>query len=207
MAQTSPSAPDASANDASATDASELPIFRFMRTIRPDVASVCEQDDANLNGSGIYCSIMVLNSVMERAGNRKLEEHNLTIPQWLALGAVLHCGQDGISHGQLGQRMMLSKAPVTGLVDRLARARLVERRPDEHDRRVSRVVITPAGEAMWKSAQETLTSSTKNEMLDSLSEEQQTQLLRLLSHLLSSFASQDPHVAELVEDARGEMNS
>ena len=133
---------------------------------------------------------------------RALEKHNLTIPQWLGLGAVLHCGDEGISHGQLGQRMMLSKAPVTGLVDRLARAGLVERRPDEHDRRVSRVVITPAGETMWKQAQETLTSGAKHDMLDNMSQEQQNQLLQLLSLLLSSFASQDAHVAELVEDAR-----
>ena len=184
----------------SAEDTSELPIFRFMRRIRPEIASVCDQNDGM--GPGIYCSIMALNSVMERAGNRKLEEHNLTISQWLALGAVLHCGAEGISHGQLGQRMMLSKAPITGLVDRLARAGLVERQPDEHDRRVSRVLITSEGEAMWKRAHETLTSSAKNDLLDSLNEEQQSQLLHLLSHLLSSFAAQDPHVAELVESAR-----
>ena len=202
MAHTSTSAPDAPA-----LNASELPIFRFMRTINPGVDASCDHKQAKALGPGIYCSIMVLNSVMERAGNRKLEEHNLTIPQWLALGAVLHCGEDGISHGQLGQRMMLSKAPVTGLVDRLARAGLVERRPDEHDRRVSRVVITPAGEAMWKQAHETITSSAKHDMLDSMSEEQQNQLLQLLSHLLSSFASQDPHVAELVENARGEIHN
>ena len=196
MAHTFPSLPDEKEITA------ELPIFRFMRTIRPDMASVCQPDEVGALGPGIYCSIMVLNSVMERAGNRKLEEHNLTISQWLALGAVLHCGAEGLSHGQLGQRMMLSKAPVTGLVDRLARAGLVERQPDEHDRRVSRVVITPEGEAMWKRAHETITSSAKNDMLDSLSEEQQNQLLHLLSHLLSSFAAQDPHVAELVENAR-----
>ena len=201
MAQSSSSASDVTV-DVPAIDASELPIFRFMRTIRPDASAVCEPGGAQALGPGIYCSIMVLNSVMERAGNRTLEEHNLTIPQWLALGAVLHCGNEGISHGQLGQRMMLSKAPVTGLVDRLARAGLVERQPDEHDRRVSRVLITPAGEAMWSRAQETLTSSAKSDMLDSMSQEQQNQLLQLLSLLLSSFASQDPHVAELVEGAR-----
>ncbi len=198
MAHTSSSAPDASA-----FSASELPIFRFMRTIGPCDASLSEHEEADAMGPGIYCSIMVLNSVMERAGNRKLEEHNLTIPQWLALGAVLHCGDAGLSHGQLGQRMMLSKAPVTGLVDRLARAGLVKRQPDENDRRVSRVVITPAGETMWNQAHETLNSSSKSDMLENMSDEQQSQLLHLLSHLLSSFASQDPHVAELVEASRG----
>ena len=173
-----------------------------MRTIGPCDASLSDKEEADAMGPGIYCSIMVLNSVMERAGNRILEEHNLTTPQWLALGAVLHCGGEGLSHGQLGQRMMLSKAPVTGLVDRLARAGWVKRQPDENDRRVSRVVITDEGEKMWKRAQETLMSSSKSDMLENMNQEQQSQLLHLLSHLLSSFASQDPHVAELVEAAR-----
>ncbi len=171
-----------------------------MRSIGPRDEALCEKDEVEALGPGIYCSIMVLNSVMERAGNRILEEHKLTIPQWLALGAVLNCGDAGISHGQLGQRMMLSKAPVTGLVDRLARAGLVERRPDEHDRRVSRVVITPAGEELWHRANATLKDDSREDMLDSLDQDQQRQLLRLMSHLLSSFAAQDPHVAELVEN-------
>lgn len=186
---------------------SELPIFRFMRSIGPCNDALAQKNEAKALGPGIYCSIMVLNSVMERAGNRILEEHKLTIPQWLALGAVLNQGEAGISHGQLGQRMMLSKAPVTGLVDRLARAGLVERRPDEHDRRVSRVAITPAGEALWHRAHETLNSDSKDDMLDSLDQGQQEQLLRLMSHLLSSFAAQDPHVAELVEGAGAENES
>lgn len=169
-----------------------------MRSIRPCAGALSAKAEADALGPGIYCSIMVLNSVMERAGNRILEEHKLTIPQWLGLGAVLNCGESGISHGQLGQRMMLSKAPVTGLVDRLERAGLVERHPDEHDRRVSRVTITPAGETLWHRAHETLNDGSKEDMLGSLSQDEQEQLLRLMSHLLASFAAQDPHVAELV---------
>ena len=124
----------------------ELPIFRFMRYVGPAEGQSLGKDAPEMREAGIYCSIMVLNSVMERAGNRILENHELTMPQWLALGAVLHAGEAGISHGQLSQRMMLSKAPTTGLVDRLARAGMVKRKPDKTDRRVSRVSITPAGE-------------------------------------------------------------
>lgn len=186
---------------------SELPIFRFMRCIGPSAEERGTLKDApEMREAGIYCSIMVLNSVMERAGNRTLEIHDLTMPQWLALGAVLHAGEAGISHGQLSQRMMLSKAPITGLVDRLARAGLVERKTDENDRRVSLVSITPAGQDMWKAAHETLHSSAKVDLKKCLDQEQQEQLLRLLSHLLSSFAEQDPHVAELVSGAAKESS-
>ena len=186
-----------------ASTTSELPIFRFVRCVGPADDAAGQKDALEMREAGIYCSIMVLNSVIERAGNRTLEEHGLTLPQWLALGAVLHAGEAGLSHGQMSQRMMLSKAPVTGLVDRLARAGLVERNPDPTDRRVSRVSITKAGEIMWNQAHETLQSSAKVDLKKSLDEAQQEQLLRLLSHLLSSFAQQDPHVAELVEGAAG----
>lgn len=173
-----------------------------MRCVGPSDDSLRNSKDApEMREAGIYCSIMVLNSVMERAGNRTLEVHDLTMPQWLALGAVLHAGEAGISHGQLSQRMMLSKAPITGLVDRLARAGLVERKADEYDRRVSLVSILPAGQQLWKAAHETLHSNAKVDLKKCLDQEQQEQLLRLLSHLLSSFAEQDPHVAELVSDA------
>lgn len=178
-----------------------------MRHVGPDDAALSEnKGPLEMRESGIYCSIMVLNSVMERVGNRKLESHALTIPQWLALGAVLHAGEAGLSHGQLGQRMMLSKAPVTGLVDRMVRAGLVKRKADKTDRRVSRVSITPEGRERWNRAHETLTSSAKVDLEKCLDQEQQEQLLRLLSHLLSSFAEQDPQVAELVAGAAGESS-
>ena len=200
--------PHESSSSAELPATSELPIFRFMRCVGPadDDDRTRGKSAPQIRESGIYCSIMVLNSVMERAGNRTLEEHDLTLPQWLALGAVLHAGEAGLSHGQLGQRLMLSKAPVTGLVDRLARANFVKRRADQNDRRVSRVSITPAGAEKWKQAQETLSSNAKIDLKNSLDEDQQEQLLRLLSHLLSSFAEQDPHVAELVEGARNDEN-
>ena len=149
--------------------------------------------------AGIFCSVMVLNSVIERMGNRFLEEQELTLPQWLALGTVLNAGETGVPHAQLGQRLMLSKAPVTGVVDRLERAGLVVRRPDLRDRRVSRVVGTPAGLEKWHSVHETLHDNCGSDLEHCLAEAEQLQLLHLLGRLLESFAPQDAVVAELLE--------
>jgi MarR family 2-MHQ and catechol resistance regulon transcriptional repressor len=174
-------------------------IFRFMKAMGPEPVDgdtgACGEPD--LDG-GIYCSIMVLNSVIERMGNRTLEPHELTLPQWLALGTVLHSGPEGVPHAQLGQRLMLSKAPVTGVVDRLERVGLVERRPDAKDRRISRVVGTKLGFDKWHEVKTTLHEKTDPDLDSCLTETEQNQLLHLLGRLLESFAPKDEAVAELI---------
>ncbi|MES9607591.1 MarR family transcriptional regulator [Actinomadura sp. NPDC000929] len=50
-----------------------------------------------------------------------------------------------LTHGELANQMHCDKANITGLVDRLVRRELVERRPDPDDRRVSQVVLTERG--------------------------------------------------------------
>jgi MarR family 2-MHQ and catechol resistance regulon transcriptional repressor len=141
--------------------------------------------------SAIFCHICVLNSVLERAGNRCAEQHGLTMPQWLALGCIGHTGQEGITHSLLGQRLMLSKAPITGVVDRLERDGHVLRTADKTDRRVSRIRITPKGEETWLHVRADLRSCASEYCADLSSEEQQT-LLSLLGRLLNAAANADP---------------
>ena len=140
----------------------------------------------------MMCQIMMLNSVIERRGNRLLEEHGLTLPQWLALGCISHAGEEGIAHSQIGARLMLSKAPITGTVDRLERAGLVERRGDARDRRVSLAVATPKGIETWWSVKKTLRGDNDSTVENALSPEEQDTLLRLMGRLLDAFA---PHEA------------
>lgn len=175
----------------------EPAIFRFMRRIGTPQGESCDENDPEKREGGIFCSIMILNSVIERAGNRILESHGLTLPQWLALGAVTHSGENGLSHSELSARLMLSKAPVTGLVDRMERAGWVERRPDSNDRRVSRVVACEGGARLWETAHSALHDSTEVDLNACLSEQEQDQLLHLLGRLLESFAAHDELVADL----------
>ncbi len=52
------------------------------------------------------------------------------------------------SFGELATLLGCDKTNVTGMVDRLEKRGLLAREPDEKDRRVSRVVLTPAGEEL-----------------------------------------------------------
>ena len=64
----------------------------------------------------------------------------LTMPQVEALHALVR--EDGLVVTVLSHRLGLAQSTVSGIVDRLARQDLVERRADPADGRVSRVYLT-----------------------------------------------------------------
>ncbi|HEX8835084.1 MAG TPA: MarR family transcriptional regulator [Abditibacteriaceae bacterium] len=140
--------------------------------------------------------IYILNSVLERAGNRCADEHNLTIPQWMALGCIGHGGAEGVTHSELGNRLMLSKAPITGVVDRLERDGHVKRVDDAKDRRVSRIVMTPAGEEIWFRVRKSLHSCAE-EYCRCLEPDEMETVVGALGRMLDSAAEKDPHLATL----------
>lgn len=64
------------------------------------------------------------------------------------LEALTHLQSDGaLTQREIGSRLMLTSGAVTTLVDRLARAGWVQRRPNPDDRRSVLVELTPEGAA------------------------------------------------------------
>jgi DNA-binding MarR family transcriptional regulator len=72
-------------------------------------------------------------------------EAGLTVPQLLCLRAIQEVEPTDIGQSELSERVKLAKATITGIVDRLERAGLVERHRDIKDRRRVHVRLTPAG--------------------------------------------------------------
>jgi DNA-binding MarR family transcriptional regulator len=77
-----------------------------------------------------------------RAGLR--EDFAITLPRFDLL-AQLDRAPDGLTMGELSDRLMVSNGNITGLVERLASESLIARAPAPGDRRRSRVKLTPAG--------------------------------------------------------------
>ena len=163
---------------------------RFMEQMRP--AASCEvMTKAPTLGQSIFCHILLLESVLMRSANRIAEMHDLTFPQWMALGCISHEGKIGITHSDLSRRLMLSKAPITAIVDRLEKAERVQRVADKHDRRVSRVVITPVGVKAWEAMRVDMEKHGRATM-KCLSEEEQKEMLPCLARLLKAAIQNDP---------------
>ncbi|GED12016.1 MarR family winged helix-turn-helix transcriptional regulator [Aneurinibacillus migulanus] len=77
-----------------------------------------------------------------------LQRHGVTPVQY----ALLHLlwEKDGQPGAELGERLRLDSATITGLLDRLTHSELVERRPDSRDRRMNRIYITEKGRTLEK---------------------------------------------------------
>lgn len=62
------------------------------------------------------------------------------------LGALMTLWEeDGLNAAELGRRSGLEPSTMTGLLDRMERDGLLERRPDPDDRRAQRIHLTPEG--------------------------------------------------------------
>jgi len=77
---------------------------------------------------------------------------NLGISQTLVLQALERAPGNSVSMGDLADEVGVSVPTTTGLVDRLAREGLVERRPHPSDRRIVLVGLTDEGRRVAKRA-------------------------------------------------------
>jgi DNA-binding MarR family transcriptional regulator len=84
--------------------------------------------------------------------DRRLGQHDASLWNWVLLKEA--AGAEGASQRELAQHMRIEPPTLVRHLDKLAREGLVERRPDPDDRRVVRVVVTPAGLARLRELNE-----------------------------------------------------
>jgi DNA-binding MarR family transcriptional regulator len=82
--------------------------------------------------------------------SRLRETFDVTLPRF-DLMAQLDKAPNGMTLGELSQRMMVSNGNVTGLVERLVSLNLVERTPAPNDRRAMIVTLTAEGRRTFRS--------------------------------------------------------
>ncbi len=119
-----------------------------------------------------------------------LDEHDLTLPQFLVLISI-HRRGTGCPIGKLADEMLQSYATMTGIVDRLEDAKLVARdRQDPEDRRKVVVSITPPGRQLLERAK----SARRERLVHALrkfSLRDQHEFLRLLTLYLDELGKED----------------
>ena len=123
-----------------------------------------------------------------RAGLR--EDFAITLPRFDLL-AQLDRAPDGLTMGELSDRLMDSNGNITGLVERLAGEDLIARAPAPGDRRRSRVKITAAG----KRAFDAMTPTHErwiDELFAGLGRGEMAELLALLAKLKRSIQASGP---------------
>ena len=87
-----------------------------------------------------------LQARMDTAISTRLKQFGLSIPQCDVLATLTE--REGVTQQELAERLYVTKGNISGLLDRLAAAGLVERRLTETDRRAHAIYLTAEGQRL-----------------------------------------------------------
>ena len=107
--------------------------------------------------------LRVVREILRRPMEAEFARGNLTGPQRSVMQALVN--SDGLSLKDLSQQVGLAHSTVSGIVDRLAKQGMLERKADEKDGRVSRIMVT---EPVRDFMRDTLPHLTLNPVVDIL---------------------------------------
>jgi DNA-binding MarR family transcriptional regulator len=122
------------------------------RTIVPLDAEtkVSERPDDHKTELRLWLRLLTCTTLIENEVRRRLrDQFGITLPRFDLL-AQLDRAPNGMTLGELSQRMMVSNGNITGLVDRLCDQGLIVRRPSPSDRRVQIVSLTAEGQKFFR---------------------------------------------------------
>jgi DNA-binding MarR family transcriptional regulator len=98
----------------------------------------------------LWLRLFTCKEVIEGEVRRRLRDSfDVTLPRF-DLMAQLDRARNGMTLGELSQRMMVSNGNVTGLVERLVDHGLVQRRRSSKDRRSQIVTLTAGGRRLFR---------------------------------------------------------
>ena len=95
---------------------------------------------------GLWIALARCYATHTRAVAYKVQEYDLTVPQFGALEALYHLGP--LSLGELADKLLVTGGNVTYVMDRLEGQGLVSRYRSESDRRVVHAELTEKGRAL-----------------------------------------------------------
>ena len=126
------------------------------------------------------CIIFLLAKAYQKAHGdfkKRLQSYALTPIQHFILEVLW--GQDGLSASDIGKKLVLDGATLSGVLDRLATGGWILKSPDTGDKRVLRNFLTPRSKELKPKLSETR-DQTNEDLLKSFSIEEKVLLKRFL---------------------------
>jgi DNA-binding MarR family transcriptional regulator len=138
----------------------------------------------------IWLRLLTCTNLMEATIRQRLaQSFDTTLPRFDVLAQLDRAGAP-MSMGDLSRRLMVTNGNVTGLVDRLVREGLVERRPSPTDRRIQMVSLTSKGAKTFAAMAAAHRDWVGDTMTD-LSRDEMARLFELLARLKDSILAGD----------------
>ena len=120
------------------------------RTIFDAETKVAERPADHEAELRLWLRLLTCTTLIESEVRRRLRDSfDVTLPRF-DLMAQLDKAPNGMTLGELSQRMMVSNGNITGLVERLVEQGLVRRKPSPTDRRVQVVSLTAEGRRSFR---------------------------------------------------------
>jgi DNA-binding MarR family transcriptional regulator len=136
----------------------------------------------------VFLNLFRAEGLASAALGRALRAHGLSPAAFNVLMILEGAGGPLCPH-EIGERRLVTRGTVTGLLDSLERAGLVRRRPHPEDRRRVHVELTPAGRALLARAAPTLFAE-EARIAAALPRRDREALVRLLGRLQEALAAE-----------------
>lgn len=128
-------------------------------------------------------NVVLTGSMIGKEGDRFLKQYGLTDSQFNVLMLLKYQTEDGVmNQTALGDRLLVNRSNITGLVDRLEQAGYVKRFAQSQDRRVNLVKMTKAGKKVLESAEKAYYKRIED-LMKNLSDNECKRLCRLLEKI------------------------
>lgn len=106
------------------------------------------QDEQAGDPIRVWFRLLRLETRIRSAMSERLRAIGLSVPQCDVLTTLTE--QEGMSQQDLAKRLYVTKGNISGLIDRLEEAGMVERRPTPEDRRSHAIFLTETGRSAAK---------------------------------------------------------
>ncbi len=122
-----------------------------------------------------------------RFWTKKISHLNVTAVQGMVLNFL--ADEDRITSRELGEMSQLDSATLTGIIDRLEEAELIERRPKPGDRRAILICLTGKGRELADELRKLMIKANR-EFLFMLSDKEEKTLRSLLKKIRTDYFAQ-----------------
>ncbi|EES90777.1 MarR family transcriptional regulator [Clostridium botulinum C] len=133
------------------------------------------------SGFKIALLIKEINSKINFKVTEELKNIGLTVPQITAIKFIAHRKQ--VTSSELSEEMSITKATVSGIIDRLEKMNIIKRVRSKEDRRIVYIVFSDEGLNLAKDIRDIMNNCFEN-IFNNVSEEELVNIENNLSSLL-----------------------
>ncbi len=123
-------------------------------------------------------------SYISKKGDRFFVKFGLTTAQFNLLMVLKYSGEKCLTQVEIANRLLVNRANVTGLIDRMAKANLVTRSGDKKDRRHYLIRLTRKGEEVGNAVDKEY-SNEVNGFMNGISLSESKQIIGIMEKLRS----------------------